>query len=244
MAPPLDRGPSFETPEPRPFPWKLAAAAILIVAGAIVVGRAYIPSKSATPVEPKTVAQAPAPEPAPSVAAAPAAGKGDINIETQPAGAKVLLDGKPVGTSPLKLTGIPAGRHVMTFVSSSGEVMKTVRVPSGKTVTVDVAIFSGWVAIFAPIVLEVSENGTSLGTTEVNRIMLPPGPHELTLVNRDLGYKAVQDVTVDAGEVRSITVEPKGTVNFNAVPWAEVWLDGEQARRHAACQHARAARRA
>ena len=101
--------------------------------------------------------------------------------------------------------------------------MKTVRVPSGKTVMVDVAIFSGWVAIFAPIVLEVSENGKSLGTTEVNRIMLPPGPHELTLVNRDLGYKAVQEVTVDAGEVRSITLEPKGTVNFNAVPWAEVW---------------------
>jgi hypothetical protein len=228
MAPPLDRGPSFETPEPRPFPWKLAAAAILIVAGAIVVGRAYIPSNRATPVEPKTVAQAPAPEAAAPVAAAPAAGKGDINIETQPAGAKVLLDGKAVGESPLKLTGIPSGRHILTFISTSGEVMKTVRVPSGKTVTVDVAIFSGWVAIFAPIVLEVSENGKSLGTTEVNRIMLPPGPHELTLVNRDLGYKAVQEVTVDAGEVRSITVEPKGTVNFNAVPWAEVWLDGEK----------------
>ena len=114
MAPPLDRGPSFETPESRPFPWKLAAAAILIVAGAIVVGRAYIPSNRAAPVEPKTVAQAPAPEAAAPVAAAPAAGKGDINIETQPAGAKVLLDGKAVGESPLKLTGIlgPSHPHV------------------------------------------------------------------------------------------------------------------------------------
>ena len=228
MAPPIDRGPMFDTGEPRPFPWKLAVAAVLIVAGAIMVGRAYIPSKSATPIEPKKVAEAPAPEPAPAAATAPAAGKGDINIETQPAGAKVLLDGKPVGESPLKLTGISAGRHILTFISTSGEVMKTVRVASGKTVAVDVPIFSGWVAIFAPIVLEISENGKSLGTTEIDRIMLSPGQHELTLVNRDLGFKTVQEVTVDAGEVRSITVEPKGTVSINAVPWAEVWLDGQK----------------
>jgi hypothetical protein len=226
MAPPFDR--MFDTGEPRPFPWKLAVAAVLIVAGAIVVGRAYIPSNSATPIEPKKVAEAPGPEPAPAAATAPAVSKGDINIETQPAGAKVLLDGKPVGESPLKLTGIPAGRHILTFISTSGEVMKTVRVASGKTVAVDVPIFSGWVAIFAPIVLEISENGKSLGTTEIDRIMLSPGQHELTLVNRDLGFKTVQEVTVDAGEVRSITVEPKGTVSINAIPWAEVWLDGQK----------------
>ena len=226
MAPPIDR--MFDTDEPRAFPWKLAVAAVLIVAGAIVVGRAYIPSKSATPIEPKKVAAAPALEPAPAGATPPASSKGDINIETQPAGAKVLLDGKPVGESPLKLTGIPAGRHILTFISTSGEVMKTVRVASGKTVTVDVPIFSGWVAIFAPIVLEISENGKSLGTTEIDRIMLSPGQHELTLVNRDLGFKTVQEVTVDAGEVRSISVEPKGTVSINAVPWAEVWLDGQK----------------
>jgi hypothetical protein len=140
----------------------------------------------------------------------------------------VLLDGKPVGESPLKLTGIPAGRHVVTFVSSSGEVTKTVRVAAGKTVSMDVPIFSGWVAIFAPIVVEISENGRALGTTELERVMLSPGRHELTFVNRDLGYKAVQEVDVEPGEVRSITLEPKGTVNFNAVPWAEVWFEGQK----------------
>jgi hypothetical protein len=227
MAPPIDRGPVFDTSEPRGFPWKLAAAAVLIVAGAIVVGRAYIPSMSEPPAETKKVVEAPAKDPTPPAATA-AAGKGEINIETEPAGAKVLLDGKPVGESPLKLTGISAGRHTLTFISSSGEVTKTVRVPSGKAVNVDVPIFSGWVALFAPIVLEISENGKSLGTTENNRVMMSPGQHEMTLVNRDLGYKVVQEVTVEPGEVRSITIEPKGTVDFNAVPWAEVWLDGEK----------------
>jgi hypothetical protein len=226
---PVDRAPSFETGESRPFPWKLAAAAVLIVAVGIVVGRAYIPSKKAPPAETKRTVEALAPEPASApAAAAPGGGKGDVNIETQPAGAKVLLDGKPVGESPLKLTGIPAGRHVLTFISTSGEVTKTIRVASGKATTVDVPIFSGWVAIFAPIVLEISENGKSIGTTEVDRHMLSPGQHELTLTNRDLGYKAVQEVNIDAGEVRSITIEPKGTVSINAVPWAEVWLDGQK----------------
>jgi PEGA domain len=26
--------------------------------------------------------------------------------------------------------------------------------------------------------------------------------------------------------VRTITINPKGTAHFNAVPWAEVWLEG------------------
>jgi hypothetical protein len=222
----VQRGPAVQTEQPRPFPWKLAAAAVLIVAAAIVIGREYIPSRS-QPTEDSPIAQASAPEPPPAAAPA-AAATGDITIETQPAGARVLLDGKAVGESPLKLTGVPAGRHVLTFISSSGEVTKTIRVPAGKMVSLDVPIFSGWVAIFAPIVVEVSENGRSLGSTEQNRFMLPPGRHELTFVNRDLGYKAVQEVDVEPGEVRSITIEPKGTVSFNAVPWAEVWLDGQK----------------
>jgi hypothetical protein len=222
--PHLQRPSQGEVEQPRAFPWKLAAAVVLIVGGAIVAGRYYMLSNDAPP-EDRTAIDVPAPVPAP---AAPPAATGEIAIETQPAGARVLLDGKPVGESPLKLTGIPAGRHVVTFVSSSGEVTKTVRVAAGKTVSMDVPIFSGWVAIFAPIVVEISENGRALGTTELERVMLSPGRHELTFVNRDLGYKAVQEVDVEPGEVRSITLEPKGTVNFNAVPWAEVWFEGQK----------------
>jgi hypothetical protein len=217
----------FEPDEPRAFPWKLALVALVIVTAAVVVGRAYLPSRNAPAKDDEPSVEAMAPQPPPQAApAAPATG--EIAIETQPSGARVLLDGKPAGESPVKLTGIPAGRHLLTFISPNGEVTKTVRVSAGKTVTLDVPIFSGWVAIFAPILLEVSENGRSLGTTEQERLMLPPGRHDLTFVNRDLGYKGVQEVDVEPGEVRSITIEPKGTVSFNAVPWAEVWLDGKK----------------
>jgi len=79
-----------------------------------------------------------------------------------------------------------------------------------------------------PIVLQVSSDGRNLGTTEQNRLMLPPGPHRLTLTNKELGYSTTQDVEIEPGEVKSINIEPRGTVSLNAVPWAEVWLDGRK----------------
>jgi hypothetical protein len=140
----------------------------------------------------------------------------------------VLLDGKPVGTTPLKLAGVPVGRHTLTFTSASGEVNRTVKVAAGKTLEVDVSIFSGWLAVFAPVVLDISENGKSIGTTEQSRLMIAPGRHELTLSNKEFGYKSVQEVTVEPGEVRSLTIDPRGDANFNAIPWAEVFMDGQK----------------
>jgi hypothetical protein len=141
----------------------------------------------------------------------------------------VLLDGKPAGQTPLTLDGVAAGRHVLTFVTPSGSVKKTVRVEAGKTVSLEVPIFSGWVAVFAPIALDIAEKGRSIGTTEQGRLMLTPGRHELTLSNREFGYSSVQTVEIEPGEERSLNVQPMGEMNLNAVPWAEVWIDGQKA---------------
>jgi len=222
----VQRGAMFEAEAPRGFPWKLALAVLLIVGMAVVVGRMYIPSTTSPDEDPAAEAT-PAPE-TPAVVVMPKVETGDITIATQPAGARVRLDGKPVGQSPLRLADVPVGRHTLTLSSSSGEVTRTVRVAAGSTTDVDIPIFSGWVAVFAPVVLDVAVNGRSIGTTEQNRLMLPPGRHELTLTNKDLGYSGVQQVEVEPGEVRSLTVDPRGPANFNAIPWAEVWLDGQK----------------
>jgi hypothetical protein len=216
--------------EPRAFPWKLAAAAVVIVAAGIVAGRWYLPSRQAGDAE-RTGAAATAAATPPKTVAPPGASLGDaghIDIQTQPPGAKVLLDGQPAGASPLKLDVAP-GRHVLTFVSASGSVRRNVRVDAGKSISVDVPLFSGWVAIFAPIVLDVAENNKAIGTTEDGRLMLAPGRHDLTLGNRDLGYVGKQTVEIESGEVTTISIEPRGSVNFNAIPWAEVWIDGKKA---------------
>jgi hypothetical protein len=211
----------------RTFPWKLAGAAVVLIAIAVIVGRSYIPSRSG-PDEAVEAAGVPAIEEPPAVTTPAGTTSGEIVIETQPAGARVLLNGRPVGESPLKIPSVTPGRHVITFVTSAGEFKRTVRVTAGQTLNLDVPLYSGWVAIFAPIILDVAENGRVIGNTEQNRLMLPPGPHKLTISNRELGYSSVKDVEVQAGEVYSVTLDPRGPVNFNAVPWGEVWLDNQK----------------
>jgi hypothetical protein len=200
--------------------WKIAAAAGIILAVGAFAGRPYLSGLTDGPA----VAEA-----APPVTPAPVAASTDVGglqIDTQPAGAAVLLNGEDVGRTPLKLDNVKPGRHVVTLTTDSASVRRTVRIEAGKVVTLDVAVYSGWVAIYSPVPLHVSEAGRSLGTTDSTRIMLSPGRHELTLTNRELGYSSRQTVEIVPGEERVLNIEPKGTVNVNALPWAEVWVDG------------------
>jgi hypothetical protein len=207
------------------FPWKVFSIAIVVlIAAVIIAGRWFALSRSADPKPQPVVESTPAPVAAPP-AMAPKMGR--IQVETQPPGARVVIDGKPVGESPLTLD-VPAGRHTVTLASASGSVRKVVRVETGKTVTVDVPIFSGWVDVNAPFILEVSEDGKSIGTTEQNRLMLRPGRHVLTFSNRDLDYSSTQTIDVEPGEAKTLNINPRGTANLNATPWAEVWIDGKK----------------
>ncbi len=213
---------------PRRFPFKLAIAVLVLVGAAIVAGRAYLPGGPlARPLPEPMLSGAAEPESEPPVSPQPR-NTGQIAVTTEPAGARVLLDGKAAGESPLTLDGIPTGRHVLTFISSSGSVKRTVKVVGGKTIQVDLPVFSGWVSVFAPIVLDVSEDGKLLGTTEQGRLMLAPGTHRLSFSNHDLGFRIEREVQVTAGDVTSLRLDAAGKANFNAVPWAEVWSDGRK----------------
>jgi hypothetical protein len=83
-------------------------------------------------------------------------------------------------------------------------------------------------AVFTPIVLDISENGRSIGTSEMDRHVLSPGRHELTFTNREFGYSEVRTVDIEPGEERSLNFLPTGEVNLNADPWAEVSIDGKK----------------
>jgi hypothetical protein len=207
------------------FPWKLAAGAIAVIVAVIGIGRAYIPGHSKPPTE--AVEAAPAPAPAATEKVEP--GKpGTVSIATQPAGAHVLLDGKAVGDSPVTLQGVSSGKHTLTFVTSSGTVKKPIRVEPGKPLVIDVPIYSGWIAVFSPVTLDISENGKPIGTTEQGRLMLSPGRHQLTFTNAEMGYKTTEAVDIDPGEERSVSLVPTGELSANAAPWAEVWINGKK----------------
>jgi PEGA domain-containing protein len=219
--------PSFERAEtdaPSKFPVHLAVAAVVGIIAVIGVGRYYLASHK-EPTE--AVETAPVKEPAAPEKVEP--GKpGTVDIATQPAGAHVFLDGKPVGDSPVTLQGVTSGKHTLTFVTSSGTVKKSIRVEAGKPLSVEVPIYSGWLAVFSPVTLDIAENGKSIGSTEQGRLMLPPGAHTLTFSSGDMGYKTTQDVVIIPGEEKSVSLIPTGELNANATPWAEVWMNDKK----------------
>ena len=188
----------------------------------VVAGRAYLPGRSTGPEKPSAAAPA---TPAKPVEATKV---GTLALTTQPAGARVLLDGKAVGESPLTLTDVAPGKHSLTLVTTAGSVKKVIRIEAGKTTTLEIPIYSGWIVVFAPVPLDISENGRAIGSSDQGRLMLSPGLHQLTLTNRQLGYKGVQIVDIEPGEERSISIQPTGELNVNAVPWAEVWMAGKK----------------
>lgn len=203
--------------------WKLLAAAAVVIAVGVMVSRSNLLDR--LPNAATAVTAKPEPVAAPATASTPG---GSLVVETQPDGARVLIDGKPAGESPLKVDGVAPGSHIITLITSSATLKRSVKIEAGRTSTLDVPVYSGWLAIYAPIVLHVAENGRTIGTTEHGKLMLPPGRHTLTLSNKDLGYIAVRKVDVESGEERALSIEPRGAISLNAVPWAEVFVDGKR----------------
>jgi len=213
--------------EQKNFPWKLVVAVLIIVAGAIVGGRYYMHGVTLVKAPADETANAvPETDPAPPPVAAKG-NTGQVVVKTEPAGVKVLLDGQPVGESPVMFNA-PAGRHTLTFESSSGSIKKAIKVVANKSLSVEMPVFGGWISVIAPFVVEVFEDGKSLGTTEQGRLALAPGHHTLALHNADLGFGVEQSVEISPGGVSSIRLDPKGSANLNAIPWAEVWTGGHK----------------
>jgi hypothetical protein len=88
---------------------------------------------------------------------------------------------------------------------------------------------AGWLTVKMPFTVEIREKGQMLGTSEADRLMLAAGQHELELVNEPLNYRATRTVNVNPGKSTPLTLEvPRGVVNLNAAPWAEVLVDGQR----------------
>jgi len=162
---------------------------------------------------------------------------GQLAVQSEPAGAKVIVDGTERGVAPVTIPDLAPGEHRVELQADGATAKHTVTVQAGGTASLVVPIgaaaasgpVSGWVAVKAPFSMEIREQGRLLGSTEADRVMLAAGRHELDLVNDTLGYHSTRVVQVPAGKVISITLDlPQGVVNLNASPWAEVWIDGRR----------------
>jgi serine/threonine-protein kinase len=161
------------------------------------------------------------------------AGVGRIDVASDPSGAQVTVDGTPRGVTPLVLTSIEPGQHRVAVVSGDNTVSRLVTVSAGATSSVLLSLApsgaaGGWVAIKAPFEMTVLENGKTIGTTGMDSLMLPAGAHELEITSTAYSFSTTMTVKVLPGKTVMLPVAlPKGTLSINALPWADVTLDGQ-----------------
>lgn len=168
---------------------------------------------------------------------APAAPRlGQLQVRTEPAGARVSVDGHFFGTSPVTVDGLTPGSHAVVLENEMGSFSEDVTIQAGAvaTLVVPVAVpknapVSGWISIAAPVDVLVYEKQRLLGSSRSDRIMVAAGRHDLEIVNEALGYRAAHTAQVAPGQVSTLRLQwPNGTLSVNALPWAEVWIDGKR----------------
>jgi len=167
------------------------------------------------------------------VQAAPATGR--LQVTSEPPGATVLVDGERKGTAPLLVSDLAIGRHRVELQADGATVQQQVTIEPGGTSSLVVPMsarsgpVSGWLAVSSPVELQVFEGNQLVGTSRSDRILMTAGRHEVDLVNDTLDYRARQTVEVVPGRLVPLKVQlPNGAVSVNALPWAEVWVDGER----------------
>jgi hypothetical protein len=159
---------------------------------------------------------------------------GRLQVRTEPAGATVTIDALPRGTAPITVGNLDPGEHTVVLTNEAGTVTQTVTIEAGVTASLNVPIVarevtpqSGWISVNSPVDVQLFENGRLLGSSQTDRIMVPSGSHQLELVNDAIGLRTSRSVQVTPGKTATVPVKlPMGSVAINAIPWAEVWLDG------------------
>jgi serine/threonine protein kinase len=167
---------------------------------------------------------------------ATASTSGELRVRTEPAGARVSVDGVARGVSPVTIPDLPPGEHAVLLESDLGSIKQTVTIEAGNTASLTVPMaapegvpVSGWLTIAAPGVVQLFEGGRLIGTSQSERLMVSAGRHDLEIVSEAVGYRVTRTVQVFPGKVTPVKIEfPKGTIALNATPWAEVWVDGEK----------------
>jgi hypothetical protein len=153
---------------------------------------------------------------------------GTLKVTTTPDGARILLDGRYRGVSPLVIENVPAGTHTIVAEHASGTVRSSVDVAADATTEADVGIFSGWLAVFAPIEVRIFLGGRFLGTSLDGKLLVPPGHHEIEVVNTRLGYRETREVDIEPGRTTAVSIEaPNGTIAIEAPDGTEVSIDGK-----------------
>ena len=211
--------PSRRTPQA--VRWVAAAAVLIAIAEAAVIGR-LLYTRNRTP--PPTNAA--------------------VLVEFARPGADVLVDGQPAGVTPLALKIGPQTRSIRVVSQEPAPAAAaTPAVAGDPDLAAEPPIVAlpapaappaaarprrfGALRLSSPFELQVIEGEQVLGSSGQGPVALAVGRHEFDLVNAALGFRSRRVVEITAGQTLAMAVpRPNGDVSINALPWAEVWLDG------------------
>ena len=163
------------------------------------------------------------------------ASSGTLQITSDPSRAALIVDGVARGITPLTLPDLAAGAHAIAVRFSTATVEQRVEVAPGATASVHIVApqapgtAAGWLAVTVASPLQIFEQDKLVGTTNIGRLLLPPGPHVLDFVSDELGFRAQRTITVKPGAATALSLDlPAVTLSVNAQPWAEVFVDGDR----------------
>ncbi|MBI5495486.1 MAG: PEGA domain-containing protein, partial [Deltaproteobacteria bacterium] len=164
------------------------------------------------PPEPDPVAADPAPAPPPArtaPAARPSGGaRGGALSVTASHKATVYLDGRQVGRTPLRLSGVAAGDHrVRVVVDSKASRELVVPVMAGVLTERAVEFATGNLVVKAAPWAEVRVDGKRMGVTPMAPLKLVEGEHQVVLDNKDLKARKTLSVTIEAGKDAELKVK-------------------------------------
>jgi hypothetical protein len=161
---------------------------------------------------------------------------GAVQVSSDPGGVPVAIDGMRRGITPLTVSGLSPGEHTVTVLGPSGSIQNKLAVTAGVLASVSVTLPAaanapssavGSITVDAPLEMQLLENGKLVGTSRMDRIILPAGRHDIEAVNEALGYRVTQQVSVAADKPTRVRfVIPSVNVSINAIPWADVVIDG------------------
>jgi archaellum component FlaG (FlaF/FlaG flagellin family) len=158
---------------------------------------------------------------------------GSLRIVSEPSAATVTIDAIDRGSTPLTVAGLSVGQHDVVVRSGGKTQRRTLQVEANTTTSlvlsgVESGTPSGWLSATASAPLRIFESGKLVGSTESDRIMLPAGEHTFEFSSDALGFSATRTLNIGAGQTSSVVLPmPQVIVSLNAVPWAQVWVDGQ-----------------
>jgi len=163
---------------------------------------------------------------------------GQLRVDSDPAGATVMVDGVSRGATPLTVADLKPGPREIVLQTAAGSVRHTVNIQAGATSSLNApapgpstseALTWGWIIATAAFPVDIRAGGKVLGSAG-ERIKMMAGRHQIELVNEDRGFRSVRTVEVVPGKVTGVGIDtpPAGMVSLNASPWAELWIDGRR----------------